>query len=75
MQTEQEMKKPAAPAKPFAPSAPEYDKAPAPGFGFNPAQSVNDLRQGVTGHGVRFVLALGMLGAAMAFLWLIYWVY
>jgi hypothetical protein len=55
--------------------APEYEDVPASKFGFEPGLAVNNARQGVTGHGVRFVLAAGIIGALAVFLWLIYWVY
>lgn len=32
--------------------------------------STNRARQGVTGHGVRYVLIFGMAGAIIAFVWL-----
>jgi hypothetical protein len=57
------------------PSVPEYQGSPASKFGFEPSLAANNARQGVTGHGVRFVLAFGILGALAVFLWLIYWVY
>lgn len=56
-------------------AAPEYDDPSAPKFGFEPDLAANNARQGVTGHGVRFVLAFGILGALAVFLWVIYWVY
>lgn len=55
--------------------APEYEDSSAAKFGFEPALAENNARQGVTGHGVRFVLGVGILGALAAFVWLLYWVY
>ncbi len=56
-------------------AAPEYEKSAKPNFGAETALNPNNARQGVTGHGVRFVLAFSLLAAAAAFLWLIFWVY
>jgi hypothetical protein len=69
------MRTPADPIRRTLSQAPEYEDDSGPKFGFEPAMAANNARQGVTGHGVRFVLAAGILGALAVFIWLIYWVY
>jgi hypothetical protein len=70
-----EMATPNDPVRKPLQAAPEYQDSSASKFGFEPNLAANNARQGVTGHGVRFVLAFGILGALAVFLWLIYWVY
>lgn len=60
--------------KPLA-SAPDYQDPSASKFGFEPSLAANNARQGVTGHGVRFVLGFSILGALAVFIWLFYTVY
>lgn len=70
-----EMATPSEPTRKPMQVAPEYQDASASKFGFEPDLAANKARQGVTGHGVRIVLAVGILGVLAAFLWLLYWVY
>jgi hypothetical protein len=69
------MATPKDPIRNATPNAPEYKDPSASKFGFEPNLAANNARQGVTGHGVRFVLAFSILGALAVFLLLIYWVY
>jgi hypothetical protein len=70
-----QMTTPNDPVRKPVPGAPEYDDPSESKFGFEPDLAANNARQGVIGHGVRFVLAFSILGALAVFLYVFYWVY